>query len=70
MVEHEFGDASPTPVRVGEQIWNVSFIVRDVWHHESKSYYEVAIKDYTSEIGIVQTFGDWKEIKNQTSNQE
>ena len=58
MVKHEFSNASSTPIRMGEYVGNVSFVIRNVGDHECKADDQVSVKYNASEIGIIQAFGN------------
>ena len=43
MIQHEFGNASSSPLWVGEDKGNIGFIKLHIWHHEGKPYHNFPV---------------------------
>lgn len=55
MIDHECGDPCSPPLRMNKQKWDVSFVVLHIRNHEAKGNNDFFIKDYNTEVWILQT---------------
>jgi hypothetical protein len=56
MVQHERSYTGASPFRVGENVGNVRFIIRDIGHHEGKSDDQVTVENHAAKVWIFQAF--------------
>ena len=56
MVQHERSYTGSSPFRVRENVGNVSFIIRNIGHHEGETDDQVTVENHAAKVWVFQAF--------------